>query len=71
MEELHARCVYSVDDIAIMLLQFFILEFKLGGVGDTSRSGAGGQSCAWTLTNGPCLVLGEAERSPAAVAEWR
>ena len=50
---------------------FFILEFKLGGVGDTSPPGAGGQPGAWTLTNGPCLVLGEAERSPAAVAEWR
>ena len=54
-----------------LLLCFFILEFKLAGVGDTSRSGAGGQSGAWTLINGRCLVLGEAERSPAAVAEWR
>ena len=54
-----------------LLLCFFILEFKLAGVGDTSRPSAGGQSGAWTLTNGRCLVLGEAERSPAAVAGWR
>ena len=65
MKELYARWWMT------LLLCFFILEFKLGGVGDTSPPGAGGQPGAWTLTNGPCLVLGEAERSPAAVAEWR